>query len=384
MRDRKIKLLVLLPNLVGAGGQRVVLNLFYALDRERFDVKLLVQERLGSFLPEVAGSPETHFLREEPYRRTALPYMIAQTARYAAQSDIVIGALEGRASFCGLMAAKAAGKPFVGWLHIDWKPFLKRVSWRQSLGLQAYRLADRIVSCSHGAAESFAQLFGIPPSRIQTILNGVPIDRVLAAGTQPLSDEHREIFERPTVVTVGRLDPQKGQKYLLDAHSMLLKEGFEHNLVLVGEGPLLDELREQARLLRIEDSVFFVGFQPNPQPFIKNATVFVLPSVFEGFGLVLVEALACGTPVVATDCPSGPAEVLGGGEFGILVKPEDARALADGIRQVLTDGSKRTQLATKGPARGRIFDEKIKFREWQQMLIVLAAERIADIAPFLL
>lgn len=384
MGERKVKLLMLLPNLVGAGGQRVVLNLFYALDRERFDVKLLVQERLGSFLPEVAGSTETEFLREQPYTRTALPYLIAETARHAANSDIVIGALEGRASFCGLMAAKAMRKPFVGWLHIDWKPFLKRVSWRQSLGLQGYKLADRIISCSEGAADSFSDLFKIAPRRIQTILNGVPLERVLAGAAQPLPEAYRKIFERPTVVTVGRLDPQKGQKYLLEAHALLLREGIEHNLVMLGDGPLLYELQDQARALGVEDSVFFPGFQPNPHPFIKNATVFALSSVFEGFGLVLVEALACGTPIVSTDCPSGPSEVLGGGEFGVLVKPEDSRALADGLRGLLTDEGKRQQLAAKGPARSRVFDEKIKFREWQQMLIVLAAERIADLAPFIL
>lgn len=369
---RKIKILMLLPNMVSAGGQRMTLNVFRALDRSRFEVKLLVQERTGSFLPETEGNPEIDYILDRLYKRQDLPYLLAQTARYAARYDIVIGALEGRAAYLGLAAAKMTNKPFIAWLHIDWKPFLPRVSWRQTLGLRSYRFADRIISCSQGSADSFIEMFDIDPSRVQTILNGIPVDSVLAGAAKEMPEQYRPLFEVPTVINVGRLDEQKSQHFLIEAHKLLIDEGHHHNLVFIGEGGLIGQLTELARTLGVDKTVHFLGYQANPHAFIKRATVFALSSLFEGLPLVLVETLVCGTPIVSTDCPSGPDEILEGGKFGTLVPMSNPRALADGIGELLTDEKKRRHLSAIGPARGGTFDGKIKIKEWESMLTQLA------------
>lgn len=368
----KAKLLILLPNLVGAGGQRAVLNLFLALDRTRFEPKLLVQERIGSFMSEVEGLEGVDFLLDREFSRTDLPFLIRETTRHARHADIVLAGLEGRASFCGLVAAKMTRKPVVAWIHIDWRPFAEQVSWRQKLSLRSYACVDHVVACSMGAAANFAQLFSIPSGRVSTIYNGVPLERVRRNAEVGLPEEFRQIFASPTVVMVGRLDEQKGYTYVIDAHARLVRQGLAHQLVIVGEGGLQPQLQAQASASGVLDSVHFLGFQQNPHRFMKHATIFTSSSIFEGFGLVLVEALACGTPVVATNCLSGPAEVLANGEYGVLVPPKDPEGLANGMRKLLADPVERARLSQLGVGRAEVFNERTRLGEWEDLLMKVA------------
>lgn len=296
-----------------------------------------------------------------------MPYLLAETIRHARSADLILGGLEGRATFFGLIAAKLLRKPIIVWLHIDWSPFLKLVSWRQVLSLKAYTYADRIIACSQGVADSFPQIVSVEPSRLQAISNGIPSHRVLQNAEEPLPDSVRGIFEKPTVITVGRLDPQKAQHYLIEAHAILIRKGIQHNLVILGEGDLRGQLQQQAANLGVSDSVHFLGFQSNPHKFLKNATVFALSSRFEGLPLVLAEALFCGTPIVSTDCPSGPSEILEGGKYGILVKPEDPKALAEGIETVLCDEAKREHLVELSQQRSEAFDDRKRVAQWEAL-----------------
>lgn len=377
-KNDRIKLLILLPNLISGGGQRIVVNFLYNLDRTKFKPLLLVQERLGAFLEEVetvCDPDEIEFLQDRPYKRSDLPGLIARTIARARSFDIILGGLEGRASTSGLIAAKLLGKPFLGWIHIDWRPFSEEVSWRQMLALRAYKMADRLVACSAGAGDNFSALFNIPRDRITTILNMIPCDAILDAAAQPLPPEHEKLFEKPVVLMVGRLEEQKGYPHLIEAHARLIKAGIDHNLVIIGEGSLLYEIKDQVTRLGVDDTVHFLGFQKNPHRYMARATVFTLSSEFEGFGLVLAEALMCGAPVVATDCLSGPAEVLGGGEFGRLVPPKDPEALAQALGQLLRDPDMRAQLSVHGPERARQFDQSTVGQEWQDLLTAMARRK---------
>lgn len=369
--DRRIKLLILLPNLISGGGQRIVVNFLYNLDRTKFKPLLVVQERLGAFLDEVervCDPDEIEFLQERPYKRTDLPGLILKTIARARSFDIILGGLEGRASTCGLVAAKVLGKPFLGWIHIDWRPFSEEVSWRQMLALRAYKMADRLVACSAGAGDNFSTLFNIPRDRITTIMNMIPCDAILDNAAQPLPPEHESLFDKPVVLMVGRLEEQKGYPHLIEAHGRLIRAGIDHNLVIIGEGSLLYVIKDQVTRLGLDDTVHFLGFQKNPHRYMARATVFTLSSEFEGFGLVLAEALMCAAPVVATDCLSGPAEVLGGGEYGLLVPPKDPEALAGALGQLLCNPEMREKLSARGPERARQFDQSVVDRDWQDLI----------------
>jgi glycosyltransferase involved in cell wall biosynthesis len=159
----------------------------------------------------------------------------------------------------------------------------------------------------------------------------------------------------PTIITVGRLVYQKDHDTLLRAFA-LARSRLDASLVLVGQGPLQDELTTLARELGISDRVIFAGWQQNPFAWMANADLFVLSSRFEGFGNVVIEAMACGLPVVSTDCPSGPSEILANGDAGILVPVGDVHAMADAMCAVLQDGKLRKQLADKSQRRAPEFD----------------------------
>ncbi len=287
------------------------------------------------------------------------------TIQEASRSDIVVGANEGRATFIGLLAAKIVRKPFIAWVHNNWTYFKDVNTWRGVLALKiACILSDKVVICSEGAAGSIMELVG-RISNLRMIYNGIPTDSIRKLADEPLPDPLGKIYDRPTVVTVGRLDYQKGHEYLISAHAQLLRERIPHNLVIVGQGGLLPELQQQAASLGVTDSVHFVGFHTNPYPFMKRATVFALPSRFEGFGLALAEAMACGTPVVSFNCPSGPEEILDGGKYGLLAKPESPESLAEEIKQLLCNPKLHEKFAQLALQRSQVFDAVNFARDWE-------------------
>jgi glycosyltransferase involved in cell wall biosynthesis len=345
--------------------------LYQALDPNQFEISILAHEKVGNFLQNLDENININFVKERPYRRTDLPLLLAATIRYAREADIILGANEGRATFLGLLAAKLLRKPIIAWLHFDWSQFVKTQSWRQLLSLKMYVYVDRIVACSQGVADSFSKLVGVDPSRIHTIYNGMLAEKIQQEADEPLSDSV-SIFEQPTVITVGRLEDQKGHEYLIEAHALLLRKGIQHNLVIIGKGTLLDKLQEQAASLGVSSSVHFLSFQNNPYKFIKNASVFALSSRFEGMPFVLIEALFCGTPIVSADCPSGPYEILEAGKYGVLVKSEDPKELADGIEAVLCDDAKREQLAKLSLMRSEAFDQRKIAAQWEALFRDLA------------
>jgi glycosyltransferase involved in cell wall biosynthesis len=139
--------------------------------------------------------------------------------------------------------------------------------------------------------------------------------------------------------------PQKKLDDLIWAFSMIQDESTR--LALVGDGPRREQLEEYCRSLGIEDRVEFFGYVENPYKYMGSASVFVLSSGWEGFGNVLVEAMACGCPVVSTDCPTGPSEILSNGEYGQLVPVGEPGALAEAISEVLSSGHSNTRLENR-------------------------------------
>ncbi|MDT1063368.1 glycosyltransferase [Paracoccus sp. CPCC 101403] len=366
----KVKVVICVPNLHGGGAERVALQLARGLDPQHFDARLYVHERQGTLLGMISPEMQVTFQNDKPYRRNQLPRNFLGSLDQARDADVVVGANEGRASALALVAGRLLGKPVALWLHTDWARFSQRVSWRQRLALRLYRHASAVVACSDGAARSFAGMF--PQIPLRTISNGIPVAQVRRLAEEPLPPEDQALFTDPVVVTVGRLDHPKAHDLLIAAHAQLREGGHWHRLVILGEGPLRGALEDQARELGVADSVHFLGFQSNPYRYMRHATVFALSSRYEGFGLVLAEALACGLPVVSADCPSGPREVLDGGRFGMLVPPENAAELAAGIGALLADPERRKELVRISGERAQDYDISTMVDGWSRLLQVLA------------
>ena len=199
-----------------------------------------------------------------------------------------------------------------------------------------YPWADAVIAVSDGVADDLARVAGLPREAIVTTWNPVVSPALAEAAAEPLDHAWFQPGEPPVVLGAGKLRPQKDFASLLDAFAEL-RALRPARLVLLGEGPEESRLRVRARRLGISADVAFAGFVRNPFAYMARAAVFALSSAWEGLPAVLIQAMACGCPVVSTDCPSGPSEILEGGVHGPLVPVGDARALAAAILRVLDE-----------------------------------------------
>jgi glycosyltransferase involved in cell wall biosynthesis len=232
------------------------------------------------------------------------------------------------------------------------KPFERRIF--PTLMRITYPHADRILAVSRGVAEGVAATLKISPDSIDIIPNGIDIQHIREQAREDVEHPWLRGNEIPVIMSAGRLVSQKGYADLIHGFA-LLTEKIPARLIILGEGPLRKELETLKDMLSISENVDLLGFQSNPFAFMSRADLFVLSSLYEGFGIVLLEAMACGTPVVSTDCQSGPREVLNGGEAGLLVSVGNPRELADSMFRVLTDNSFATQLRRAGTKQAEIY-----------------------------
>ena len=199
-----------------------------------------------------------------------------------------------------------------------------------------YPRADTLVAVSDGAAKDLGETLGLCRGHVKTIYNPVVFPGLIQMSYEEVPD--LQDIQSPIILAAGRLAREKDYPTLLKAFSRVLSHG-PAKLIILGTGELEAELKAQAVQLGIADHLIMPGFVDNPYAWMRRANVFVLSSAWEGFGNVLVEAMACGTPVVSTDCPSGPAEILEGGKWGRLVPVGDHEALSEAILDELRNPS---------------------------------------------
>ncbi len=211
----------------------------------------------------------------------------------------------------------------------------------------AYRHADGVIGVSGGVADTLAQITHLPRARITVLHNPVVVPGFAEDAAAPLDHPWFEPGQPPVVLGVGSLTRQKDFATLLRAFAMVRGKR-SARLVILGEGEDRATLESLAAELGVKGDVALPGWVANPYAWMARAGVFVLSSQWEGFGLVLAEALACGTPVVSTDCPSGPAEILEGGRHGRLVPMQDSAAMAAAILDTLDSTSDCEALRRRG------------------------------------
>ena len=229
---------------------------------------------------------------------------------------------------------------------------------------RSYPYADAAVGVSLGVSSELGEICGVSHDRIHTIYNpAVPDDlprKVREVPDHPWCKEP----EPPLIVSIGRLHRQKDFPTLLIAFSRLVQHRPARLLVL-GKGPLLHELLALARELGISGHVDFPGFVENPYAYLARARLFVLSSRHEGIGNVLIEAMACGCPVVSTDCPYGPDEILEGGRWGELVPVGDPVALAAAMVRAMESPHRREALRD----RASFFSSKRAVSRYEELLL---------------
>jgi len=368
------RVLFTLVFLGGGGIERSVCNILEGLDPRRFATRLFFHHRpppgREDRLPkntEVVWATDSY-----DYHRQSLPVYLWHLLRHAREADVIVAGQEGRAALLACLAGKLLDKPVVGMIHFDWGAFHREQPRRQLWGLRLlYPRMNRIVACGHDTARSFRSLVPVPEDRLQVIPNFVDGDTVRAAAEGPLPDWAPAVFARPVVIAVGRLEPQKGFDVLIRSHALARQRGVDQHLLILGVGSLEAELKALARSLGVESTVFMPGFASNPHALMRRAAVFALSSRFEGLPMVLLEALALGCPVVSTDCPSGPGEVLEHGRHGVLVPVEDPQALSEALGRVVTDEVHRKDLSRRARARADELSSSRALGAWEALLASL-------------
>jgi glycosyltransferase involved in cell wall biosynthesis len=198
-----------------------------------------------------------------------------------------------------------------------------------------YPLAYKVIAVSNSVKSDLISRIGLSRNSIEVINNPIRVEDI---DTLAEEDVHPWLKDQdiPVVIGVGRLTRAKGFGVLINAFDIVAKDR-ELRLIILGEGEGRERLAKLIEEKELQDLVDMPGFVENPMTFFNCASLFVLSSEYEGFGNVLVEALACGTPVVSTDCPGGPAEILEGGKYGILVPVGDAEAMATAIARSIDE-----------------------------------------------
>ena len=326
-----------LPSLAGGGAERVCVNLADGFLGYGFEVDFALAQAAGPLLRAIpAGArildlgarrtfsalrPLAAYLRRErPYALIAAPDHANLIAVWA---ELLAG----------------AGTRVVVTNHVNASLSIRNSpKLQEKLYPQLLRLfqpgAYAIVSVSSGAADDLARLAGIPRQRITVIYNPVVTPDIHSLRAAPLDHPWFAAGQPPVVLAAGRLTAQKDYPTLLRAF-VALRGQRPARLIILGEGEQRAELQALIESLDLAADVDLPGFVANPYAFMARCGVFVLPSAWEGFGIVLAEALACGAQVVATDCPSGPAEILENGKYGRLVPVGDAPALAGALAAAL-------------------------------------------------
>jgi glycosyltransferase involved in cell wall biosynthesis len=327
---------MLLPSLRGDGAVGMMLALAKGFGRYDHRVNLLVVravgERSNSMPDGVSVIPlgAKHSVFAVPalarYLRRTKPDILVATEHYSGLPALYALMLAGTNTRCVIRQDNTWGmdsQRFKG-RHKIVTPWMVGRLFRRS----------EIVAVSDGVASDFIRHFPQLTNNIQVIYNPVVADE-LSERSRALPD-HPWFApgQPPVVVAVGRLTAAKGFDLLIDAFARVTAT-VQSRLLILGEGPDRSALLARIRARDLESACQLLGYQPNPLAFIASASVFVLSSRFEGLPTVLIEALCTNTPVVATDCPSGPREILADGKYGMLIPPNDVGLLAQAITETI-------------------------------------------------
>jgi len=281
------------------------------------------------------------------------------------QPDVVVSFMT-ETNVLVLLATLWTRLPVVVTEHADpRKKRLKRV-WK-GLRRVAYRLASRVVSVSEGVDECFAWL---PEAKRAVIPNPICPAELASKAGEPMA------FRRPHVVMgMGRLEVEKGFDLLVRAFARVADDFPEWELVILGQGSELGKLESLVAKLGVSERVRLPGVVANPFVTLKRADLFVLPSRSEGFGNALVEAMACGLPVIATRCWSRPPGIVRHDVDGLLVPPEDVDALGAAMADLMSDRQRRGRLASEAVEAAKRFDLDRVIQTWDKLLVALAGPR---------
>jgi glycosyltransferase involved in cell wall biosynthesis len=334
-----------LADLHGGGAERMMVVLANGLADRGVRVDLVLADARGPYLREVKPAVRTIALggggvaRNLPalvgYLRRERPQVLVSTLPHASVVALVARSLSGGRLPVVIREANTPQERPLTWSS----PKSRLAAW---LMQRWYRRADGVIAVSAGVADAVEQVMGVPREKIATLYNPVVTPEMHDLASEDPRHPWLE-DEVPVVLAVGSLTPRKDYPTLVRAFAQL-RARMPARLLVLGEGPERPRIEALATELGVASELELLGFRDNPYAYMARADVFAASSRLEGLPGALVQALACGCPAVATDCPSGPAEVLEGGALGELVPVGDANAMADALERTLRNPPDRARL----------------------------------------
>jgi glycosyltransferase involved in cell wall biosynthesis len=337
MEQKRPRIACYLRSLYGGGAERVMINLIQSLIEKGLDVDLLLHSTGGSYWSQIP--PQVSVIELKTDRLLiGLPLLINYLRREKPTALLTAMHYTNEIAILAKHLARVQTRVVVSernTLSVHARQFKSSERWSPLVAKLLYPWADGIVAVSQGVAQDLLNLTGLSENRISVIYNPVITPEMQQKSQEKLDHPWFKPGEPPVILGVGRLTEQKDFPTLIRAFAQV-RQVQSARLIILGNGSERKKLKLLIQELDLENEVTLLGFVENPYAYMAKAKVFVLSSAWEGFGNVLVEAMAVGTPVISTNCESGPAEILDNGKYGDLVPVGDSNALAAAILKVLS------------------------------------------------
>ena len=369
--NSKKKLLFVIPSLTGGGAERVVIHLINYLDKDKHDIVLVIFKDIRDCEKNLHSPVEIICLNKKSrwdffklilrLRKIMLDYKPNAVISLMFYTNIisVIARLFLRTKFRLIISEHNYPRKYLPKAPLGW---LKK--WLMNL---TYPRADLILTVSKSIERVIKEDFNIQPEKIKTIYNPIPLEDIKGKSQEGVEHPFFKNGNAKVIIGIGRLLEQKRFDSLLRAFSIVRGKKEKVYLIILGEGKLREELEVLSSQLKVSKWIDFVGFKDNPYAWISKADIFVLSSDYEGLPMVLLEAMACGVPVVSTDCPSGPGEIITNGKNGILVPTANEEALADAIFNLLNDKNLQKKFSEEGKKRVEDFRVEKIVKQYEQV-----------------
>jgi glycosyltransferase involved in cell wall biosynthesis len=334
-RTKKQRIALFAASLRVGGVERLVVNMSAEFARRGYPVDIVLASAGGPLLGHV--HPDVRVIDLKSQRVFASLPRLARYLRSEKPSALLT--LQTHCNLVGILARMiVAQRPRLVLSEHNTLATRMNSLTKESLLLHLarylYPRAQKVVAVSRGLADELKARMGLDAEKVIAIHNPIVSEELIAMSDAPLDHPWFAAGQPPVVLSVGRLVPQKDHAALLRAFARL-RDHRAARLLILGDGTERARLQSLAVRLGVSSDVAMPGFDTNPYRYMRQCAVFVLSSAWEGLGNVLVEAMACGAPVVSTNCTSGPAEILENGKYGHLVPVGDDAALAAAIGETL-------------------------------------------------
>lgn len=335
---KRPRIALFLPSLGIGGVERVMLNLAAGFVKWGASVDLVLVKAQGEYMRQIPTNARVVDL----HANRVLTSLFSLVRYMRATRPVALVSAKDYANVVAIWAKLLARVPTrvvvsvhtILSRHVQHAGNLRERVIVPLLARWLYPHADGVVAVANGVADDLAQFLGLSRDRISVVYNPVVSDHLFAAAQEPVDHPWFVLREPPVILSIGRLTAAKDYPTLIAAFAKV-RQRRDARLAILGEGEERPRLQDLVRRLGLESDVWLPGFVEPPYPYLARASLFVLSSIWEGLSTVIIEALALGVPVVSTDCPSSPREILDNGRFGELVPVGDAEALADAILRAL-------------------------------------------------